>query len=260
MVAKRMVFHFYLTEDWDTNFANRIHFKCLSHYTKLFDEVKIVIAVDDENRHLVNDVKKKFIDCIKSETLTFKVVKNDYYCEGGTFKTEIVDKLDSYDGLVFFGHNKGVTCMSTKGDFNEDSLALWITAMYFYNLEFSDDVEKKLLVDAVRTIYGVFLMKGEWFKNASHCFFSGTFYWLNPGRVKKWSLKLPEIYDREYAEWFPGEVFGEEITYYLGSRCEYILCPEDLYRNARNAEYVIGKNDDDRARFKEFFKLITEND
>lgn len=255
-----MVFHFYLNEGWDKNFANDVHFKCLRHYAHVFDEVKIVISVDEENRYMVNDVKKKFIDCIDSKVLTFKTIDNDGYCEGGTFKREIVDRLAKYDGLVFFGHNKGVTCMSTKGDFDEDSLSMWITAMYFYNLEFIEDVEKKLVLEAARTVYGTFLMQGEWFANASHTFYSGTFYWLNPGRVLKWAKKLPEIYDREYAEWFTGEVFGEDITYALSSRCEFILHPDDLYKNARNTEYIIGKNDDDRQRFRDFFKLICRND
>ena len=259
MVTKRLVFHFYLCENWDTNFANILHFKCLSHYTGIFDEVKIIIAVDDKDRYMVNDVKKKFVDCVKSKVLTFKVVENDRYCEGGTFKREVADKLDKYDGLVFFGHNKGVTCMSTKGDYDKESLAIWITAMYFYGLEFMDDVEKKLVVDTVRTIYGTFLMQGEWFANASHSFFSGTFYWLNPGRVMKWAKKIPEIYDREYAEWFPGEVFGEDITYYLASRCEYILMTSDLYHQAKNTLHIIGKDENDRERFEEFFKTIYNN-
>lgn len=257
MVKKRFVFHFYLNEGWDRNYANDLHFKCLSRYSHIFDEAKIVISVDPENERFVNDVKKRFVECINCGSLEFKVQGNDSYYEGGTFKREVVDHLADLDGLLFFGHNKGVACLSTHGEYDEDSLAVWICAMYFYNLEFVDEVEKKLCVDTVRSVYGTLLFHGDWFNNASHMFYSGTFYWLSPGRVLKWAQHIPQIYDREYAEFFPGDVFGSDITYPLSSRCELIFEANELYTHARDYEWGIGKNDDDRMRFKAFLKDIT---
>ena len=131
MVYKKMVFHFYINEGWEENFANSIHFKCLEHYSHIFNESLIVIAFDPGNEHLIPDVKKKFVDCIKSNIVTFKIVPNDPYFEGGTFKREIIDKAAEIEGLVFFAHNKGVACLSTQGIYDADSLAIWICAMYF---------------------------------------------------------------------------------------------------------------------------------
>ena len=260
MVHKKMVFHFWPNEGWEDNFANKIHFKCLEHYSWIFDESLIVIAPDPGTEHLVPGVMKKFIDCVKSKTITFKIVQNDAYFEGGTFKREIIDKAGSTEGLVFFAHNKGVTCLSTQGKYDEKSLAIWICAMYFYNLEFYEEVEYKLCSTPARTLSGAFLMGGQFIHNTAHVWFSGTIYWLNPGRIIKFSKNIPALQDREYAEWFPGEIFGEDITYTLATRSELIIEDVNLYFAADGNYQAWGKTEEDTEKFKAFFKDITGYD
>lgn len=256
-VKKRLVFHFYQNEGWEENFANILHYKCLKHYSHLFDESLIIISTDfDPCSDEVIEAKRKLASCIKSPLTIIKVKKNSAYCEGGTFKEEVVDHLDKIDGLVFFAHNKGVSCMSSNGAYDPDSLSVWICGMYFYCLEFLDEVISRLCVKTVAAFYGAFFMYAEWIRNASHTWYSGTFFWINPGRVLKWANKIPEIFDREYAEWFPGEVFGQNITYNVASRNNVILSNTDLYFHARDVEPHLGSCEEDRINFKRFLKDI----
>lgn len=256
MVHKKLVFHFYVNDGWENNFANNIHFRCLERYSGIFNESLIVIAFDPENEKLVPEVKKKFIDCIKSETLAFKTILNDAYFEGGTFKREIVDRAKEIDGLVFFGHNKGVSCLSTNGAYDEKSLAIWICGLYFYSLEFYEEVEHKLCAIPAKTISGAFLMGGDFIRNAAHVWYSGTMYWINPGRILKFNQGIPALQDREYAEWFPGEVFGEDITYVLTSRNDLILYDVNLYFFANESYRAWAKCEEDTEKFKIFFENI----
>ena len=128
--------------------------------------------------------------------------------------------------------------------------------MYFYNLEFYEEVEYKLCSTPARTLNGPFLMGGSFIHNKAHVWFPGTIYWLNPGRILKFTHTIPELQDREYAEWFPGEVFGEDITYTLATRSELILEDVNLYFAARGNHKNWGKTEEDNIKFEEFFKEI----
>lgn len=255
VIGKKLVFHFYVTEDWATNEVNKAHFLCLEYYSHIFTDALVCICTDKENEHLVPSVRAKFASILKCGSVTLKTVENSLYCEAATLKAEVVDKAADIEGLVFFGHNKGISKMSALDGYNMDSLLVWICAMYFYNLEFLDEVEHELCADFVKTFYGAFLMYADFINNASHTWYSGTFYWVNCGRLIKWG-KTPKIFDREYAEWLPGQVFGDDITYYLTTHNKLILYDDDLYKNARSASERIAKTEEDKVNFNNFADSI----
>ena len=227
MITRRLIYHFYLGDNWADNIANKCHFNCLEHFSYLFDESIIVISSNTASENDIIEVKQRFSSVIKSKILTFKVSENNRYYEADTFKTEIIDNAAKLDGITFFAHNKGVSNVLDNSK-SKTAILSWICALYYYGLNFIDEVEKYLCSDPGTVFYGPYLMKENYIGNKNHIWYAGTFYWINTGRLLKNCESIPEITDREYAEWFPGELFdGSRLKSHNG----YILNDSDLYRN-----------------------------
>lgn len=228
---RHFVFHFYAGRDWRDNIANQCHFNCIKKYHEIFSDATIVIAKGEGiSEQDVCEVRKSFVEVMGDTTVTFKTVTNSPYYEALTFKTEIIDNAEKIDGLTFFGHNKGVSNVLNK-EISKDAVLTWICGMYFYCLGFIDEVEHRLCTEPNYTFYGAYLMEEPYIKNAGHCWYAGTFYWVNTGRLLALTKKIPEMFDRQYAEWLPGEIFGTEWKAFLGSHGNVILPDSDLYRN-----------------------------
>lgn len=228
MVNKRLVFHFYANEGWDDNIANICHFNCLKYFAHVFNEAIIVISYKDLSDDAIISVKKRFIDAMDDcKSVTFKVANNTSYYEAETFNEEIIKKLNILDGLVFFGHNKGISNV-LDDDKSKTAILSWICGLYFWGLNFVDEMECELCTKLASIFYGPYLMWADYISNANHMWYAGTFYWVNVGRLNRQVKNKPVISDREYAEWFPGEVAG---AYGLKSHGNKILNNSDLYRN-----------------------------
>ena len=82
------------------------------------------------------------------------LAKNDkLFCEANFFYEEVAKKMNEYD-LVFYAHGKG---MQTGKD--EESIKHWICSMYYYCLNFMEEVEQKLSYDTKYYSYGHFLFE-----------------------------------------------------------------------------------------------------
>jgi hypothetical protein len=197
-----MVFSFYLTEDFRERRANKLHFFFLNRYSHIFEDSIITILADDiNNTELINDCKKWFIDCIHSKNVTFKVTENDYLCETKVFINEIASQMGDLYGLYFFGHNKGVTNYIKKPEISDD-IDLWIIGLYYFNLNFMDEVKEDLLYKNGK-FYGAFMMDVESETDflQSKTIYSGTFFWCNPSVI--YHAKngvIPIISQRGYVE------------------------------------------------------------
>ena len=44
---KRMIYHFYVSNDWNISITNKIHFACLKKYAHIFNEVVICLSIDN---------------------------------------------------------------------------------------------------------------------------------------------------------------------------------------------------------------------
>lgn len=225
-ITKRLVYHFYAGRGCLDNVANICHFRCLKYYSEVFDEAIIVIVCDDNLVEDANEIKKKFIDILNTPNITFKIRQNNPYYEAGTFYDEIVDNPTPYGGLTFFGHNKGVSNVFDE-DKSKTAILSWICALYYYGLNFTDEVEKELCSKPSSIFYGPYLMQDSYIANKYHLWYAGTFYWVNSERLKR-NRTIPVMCDREYAEWLPGEIGG------IGTATSHglIYLPDsDLYRN-----------------------------
>lgn len=214
-----LIFHFFITDNFEENVAYNIHKECLKKYSSVFTEMRFFLSVTDlKDKERI----KRGIDWILSITddipIMIKVVKNDALCETRTFHDEVLAKLDTFDGLVCFAQGKGFSKFAESfTDKNEsaESVARWITALYYFNFNFMDEMEGKLfgLRAATETFYGPLLGYQDTYNCESHHMYCGTFFWLNPRMLKEKIAKkgLPIITDRYYTENFPGNVCDRKL-------------------------------------------------
>lgn len=257
-----------------TNAANKIHFVCLSKYINIFDEARFTISVDDlSNLDLISYGLQWILSLGGTFEKTINIRKNTDLFEVETFGKEFLNKSDEFDGMVFFGHNKGTTNFNNP-QLNHESVFKWICGMYFYNFEFVDEVEGIFTgkLRAPDVFYGAFL---EYFSkekqslvhaipnNPSGLEYCGTFYWINTplyrNGKKMGVIKDVEPTSRFFAEEYPG-MFFDRYAYGAGIASHNDACFDatviNLYHmNDDMWEWIAGQIGD-AEKFKEFIKEI----
>jgi len=209
MVDKTLVFHFYVDPLYKNKISYKMHFACLREYSNVFTNAIFILSMDNKNdTSLINNVEKDIINCGFSCPINFDIAENDEYREVKTFKNYIIDKLDTYNGLVFFSHTKGTTNID-KYEWMTENYLHWIFSLYYYyySLEYADDEVIKKLIENYgghkRAMYGPM---GSYAVNGK-IFYPGTFFWLNCKKIKEDEvngyIRIPLLYDRSYAECFP---------------------------------------------------------
>lgn len=258
-VKKRIIFYFYVFENYKDNYAIKIHLQCLRHYSHVFDEAFFVISVDDvNNTDLIMDVERELLS-IGFKDVRFKVHKNNPYCESQVFFDEIAKKLDYLDGLTFFAHTKGITNINND-EYPIESIEAWIFGLYYFNLNFIDEVERMLIYRTCR-FYGAFLvdLTNYW---AKMFLYSGTFYWLNAQRLVQdnmvGKIKLPTlITDRGFAETFPGSMYREYVTGYLTSHNARYLFYYNFHKETHETIPFLCEDDENgEQHFRDFIEEI----
>lgn len=206
----RLVYYYYAVKG-DFPLIYKYHLVCLKKYNKIFDEVLIVIAVDDENDlEYINSLKIKFLQIFDScKNISFKIYKNNtYYREAIAFKQEIIDTLPQSDTLTFFGHSKGFT-----NEFTEQ-LKKWVCAMYYFSLRDPDKVKHDLMVE-LSIFYGYMVMRGSEISSKYNWHFPGSFYWINcPYLHMEKGDSIPKMSNRWYVEMLPGSIYKLSSTKY----------------------------------------------
>lgn len=220
-IKHRLIFSFYLTDDFEDNFANKIHFKMLRYYQDRFDEAIFCINIDNvDDVELIKRFEKKILSIGYIRNVDFKIYENTLYREAYVFKHEIIDSLKELDGLTFFGHNKGYT----NGE--HDWLKKWIVGCYFLALNDISDVDNQM-IDSIyserKIFYGSFLVKQNDPIDYGEFQYLGTFYWLNGQGLyeycKKNEIEIPLLTNRSYAEIFPSRIccIGQYLNGHVGS-------------------------------------------
>ena len=177
MLSRRLVFHFYVPQDYETNIAIKFHKECLKRYANVFDKAVFYVSVDEATKKYSQDVKEFILNLKEWEDVRIRVIQNDMLREARTFKTEIIDKLDTFnDEIIFFGHTKGASNVANFPDHAEHFLK-WIHSLYFYSLEFMPEVEKKLLSayqGRWRSLFGPLMSICA----DGHPVYPGAFFWI----------------------------------------------------------------------------------
>lgn len=222
-MKKRLIFHFYLTDNWMMQKTNKIHLCCLKYFANLFNEMTFVVVIDDlTHTDLIYGFEDFIIKLKICTNIKFIVKSNTIFRDSQTFYDEIVLKLKELDGLTFFAHNKGLTNYDDSA-FKKENVEKWITSMYYgclirpeeseYELTDGRKVSYGTLFDIIKDDYGhreqLNLHLGDrWF------FYMGTFFWLNCGVIdgflRRSGKTVPTITDRWYAENFLANIIDEK--------------------------------------------------
>ncbi len=199
---KRLVYYIYVPKAGLPEIY-KYHFACLEYFSNVFDEYSITIAADDVNDQNILAVESLFLK-FGYKNISFNVIENNNnYREVCAFKTDILDKLKTDTSLTFFAHAKGASNV-----FN-DSLIIWICSMYYFCLNFMDNMIHKMINQSPRIFYGPVayytpIMAGIRY----NWIYPGTFYWINMNTLYNYSLMhdLPRLEGRAYVENFPGNI------------------------------------------------------
>jgi hypothetical protein len=186
------------------------------------------------------------LDLNLTPNISFKIVENTYLRDSRTFYDFIATKLDEYDGLTFFGHNKGTTNLDT---YNLENVSKWITSMYYLSLEYIDEVVHSLtegrelsfgslinVIDYDKIVISEdevedkrkFVDRTKIFLGKNKYLYTGTFFWLNTLSIyeymRKNDVELPKLTDRWYAENFCANLFKIEFAFsHIGRYSLYYL-------------------------------------
>lgn len=234
-----LVFSFYLTEDFETNIANKMHFLCLEKYNKYFsDSTFVILTKDVNNMSLIKKLEQKIIDCGFVNNIRFIIHENHIYREAFVFKTYVIDKLHDFkDNLVCFAHNKGVSNVCVK-DKDKESILNWIFIMYFGIFNYFDEALHKMIDADDRCLFFGSCLSNYNIADDGNVkgfapMYNGTIYLLNPGEILFYArtndLQIHPIGNRWYAENFAkyflkfddfsimykaGSHFGRSFSYY----------------------------------------------
>lgn len=254
---KKLVFSFYLSRDTFDREINQLHFSCLSEYAHIFDEIIfVIIANDTEDTELIKKLQRKVIDLPYTGTITFKIVKNNDFRESYVFKTEVIDRLGE-DDLVFFAHNKGISNVEWA---NKRQIYLWVVGMYYYSLNFMEEVDSKL-VRGKYLSYGSFLTENKDIDNRGTKYgwsYIGTFFWMNSKKVKDYielnNVYTPQLSDRFFDEDFLGNIYPKDLKMAGSHNDIYIRNAGDYYSFAENYIRTLYGDAND---FYEFYNRMT---
>lgn len=205
---KKLVFAFYLAKNYKSEIIN-IHFLCLKRFSEAFDSAEIVFILDKEyDRDNLLDAQRRFTEIFCGKPLSFSMVDNTPYREALVFQQYVVARMDEEE-LVFFAHNKGTTNVDK---FDKEQIYTWVIAMYFYSLNYMDEVEDSLLNKKFMS-YGPFLCQNEEPERITKFgwYYVGTFFWMNTKKIKQHMINnnvpVPLMGDRFYAEEFFANIF-----------------------------------------------------
>ena len=227
LVKRRLVYHFFISDDYETNEIYKIHFACLEYFAKIFDEAVFIITSNNENVPYL-DVESKLLKIFKNTRITIEIKTNTALCEAETFYNEVVKKEESV--LTFFFHTKGITNIK---DCSKENIISWILIIYYYSLNFQEDMEKYLLFQPYGIFYGSckgIIKTTNRTLNENSTIYMGCGYWINNIRLANEKRNIPQMADRWY---------GEMMPYYFEEKNKY------SYNNVyiQNHNFYDGNND-----------------
>lgn len=252
-----LIAHFYIPY-WTDKFPEiyEAHFSCIKKYRNLFTNAVFVLSVDDNcDPGVIQVYRNRILSLCINGDISIKIRKNDFYREARTFNDEIVEKLDSLNGLTFFVHGKGITNVD-RSDINNEDIYNWVISSYFQMFDNFEDIVFKLINGNTGICYGPFLFNNEYCLTKNKWYYSGSFQCINTKKlynyIKSNNIQIPELCDRAYAETFLGDIISFSTFVCRSYMDKYaISSPSTMYTDTENAtKFFLGNNFDKYNRFK----------
>lgn len=160
--------------------------------------------------------------------------------------------------MVFFAHNKGTTNILK---YPKEEIYTWVIAMYYYNLEFMEEVTNALY-NKNYISYGTFLTQNDESEHLTKngWYYIGTYYWINCVKLKEYmyinNIVMPKMGDRFYAEEFLSNIYGSwPLALAASHNSAYLINCTDYYNHTREYLNWLYPNDEG---YNSFYKEITD--
>lgn len=253
---RKLVFAFYVNGEYEDT-INNIHFDCIRNYANRFDEADINFILDrDYPENYLLDAQRRFSEIFLGKNISFSMYDNTEYREAVIFRDKIATRLKDEE-LVFFAHNKGTTNVKK---YDRTQIYTWVTAMYFYSLNFMDEVQQQLYNGKYYS-YGPFLTKNNEREHANKYgwYYIGTYFWINCRKLyqymKNEEIDVPEMGDRFYAEEFLGNIIQTWPYIMTGShQTRYLVDCDNYYEHT--TDYLAMLHETEEDGFNEFYERI----
>ena len=208
-MKKKLLFYLWVSPDFETNPAVKIHKCCLKKYIHVFDELNFIVALDN---------------ILDSSNISLAITYLNDICGGREYNLRIVDNIKiresrviledvlpmiykQDDDLVFMAHSKAITDVNMKTR-NPYAALRWVISMYWYNFEYIEELEKKVMdgcsmFGSLQTHFKIF---DPSFMLSHNVVYIGNFYWMNPKNMYKnimFKGIVPMTYNRFLAENLP---------------------------------------------------------
>lgn len=261
-------------------YGYEMHFYLLEHYKDIFNEVQIVLGIDNQNNpyEILKFYKEKFTEIFKDKKLEITLIENDpVYRDAMVYKYVFAKQLEKYnDCLLFFAQAKGLGNVNDKVNFLDELITIyeWVYGLYYFNLENPKEVELLLTKAEDYICYGSMFLDFSIPKNAekggdkfgvrfnkTKWIYSGSFQWINVNKLKNYikenSINLDRIpiMKRFFSEDFLGNILpvkyaaGAKTYRYYDDYNEIDAHIKDLYPD----QYMDFLNN-----FTEFFQIKTD--
>lgn len=246
-----------------------LHIRLLNQYIYIFDNINLYIGIDnrESNKKYIIDLYTMYLSKSNlSKSINIIPIENDPVDrEGKCFKEYVIDKLSDYD-IVLFGHGKGISNYKNK------SLIEWINGLYYFNLNYIDDVEDTL-INNNQCSYGSYFLSHSLLYNRFKWIYSGGFQWINCKVLKSYidnnKINVDKFYNnlhkrilyndvasRWFSEGFLGCLFPKELANFYGTKCyDKLESMKMFYNDYTNSQEhmrtIVGNKEYDK-----FLKLI----
>lgn len=250
------------------NVYNEINRRCLEHFHGIFDDAVFCICLDDTgDSELVQKAVEWIWSCGFKDNVTIKAKPNSPYRDAQTFYDEVVNHLSEFNGMVFFGHNKGNTMSEIDG------LKQWIIFSYYACLDRIGEKVANLSDHAVIHTYIPLVEEGYTVFNEHRWLAPGTFFIFNPQKIcshiKINKITIPKLEDRYSAETFFPKLLditdGKRYSFLTDVMFEHCINtwlvgePDFDYYWANHVELLGEFLPSERVEeYKHFYETITE--
>lgn len=227
-ITTRLVYSFYLRDDINSydELINdpdyNIHFKCLTHISNIcsHDNVIFIISTNNSNEALLNDIKINLSRIFRFyKSISFIIEPNfNIGREGTVFRKYILNKLDEYDGLTLFFHNKRTVKSNGPSFWShiiDEDVTYWIIGQYYFNMYLFKEELGSFMRKQDKLIYGWPYMHDNYHPQ---WLIGGNCFWMKCQEIEKYikdnNITNTPISERCISEFIFPEIFKEDLIDY----------------------------------------------
>lgn len=227
-INTRLIYNFFIRTDIssiydDNNYV--FHFACIKYiydhhicFKETFDLITFIISINTQNENaniLIEEFKNEISNILIESNVEF-IIEDDNKNgrEGYIFKKYILDKLNDYDGLTLFFHNKRLRPTYPQVPLIEDN-TYWIIGQYYFNMCLTKEHIAGFYRNKQKLIFGWPYMHDNYHPQ---WLIGGNCFWMKCKEIYKYinlnNLENKPIAERCIGEYYFPEIFDKQLIDY----------------------------------------------